>query len=111
MWLSTFARGAFVRYLGGVQKVTGFLTRWSVFIFAIVRPGFLPAQCAMCAKSLEAGGGSGGPNVGAGFHWGMLFLIGMVFTLVAALVGLVVYAARGATVAAAQVAAVSAADG
>ena len=34
-----------------------------------------------------------------GFHWGMLFMLGMLFLLVVGLVGLVVYAAKGATMA------------
>ena len=76
-----------MRYSGGVKKL----------IFALlVTPSSLFAQCAMCAKSLEASRESGGPDIGAGFHWGMLFMLGMLFPLAGGLVGLVAYAARGA---------------
>jgi hypothetical protein len=52
------------------------------------------AQCALCGESLSAGGQAGDGDPALGFHWGVCFLLGSVFTLIAGLVGFVVYVAR-----------------
>jgi hypothetical protein len=54
------------------------------------------AQCAMCGESVAAGRKEGGGDLALGLNFGILFLLGTVFTLAGGLVGVMVYAARGA---------------
>lgn len=74
---------------------------WNV-LFAVtavwLTPSNLLAQCAMCRESIDASSGGGQGDLGAGFSWAVLFMLGMFFSLLAAVVGLFIYASRGVAI-------------